>query len=1021
MPLVNQAPDYIHYMLLLSDGTVMAKGFAGGGDGIGNSWYRLTPDANGSYVNGTWTTLAPMHDTRLYFSTQVLKDARVFVAGGEYGSGGATAEIYDPVTGIWTQINPPTSVIDPNSSQGFFDSVSEIRPDGKVLIAPVSPNVIGGTVIYDPAMNMWSEGPLLANNVQNQDEASWVKLPDSSILTIDPFGQNGYSERYIPSANAWISDSTVPVNPYDPVAFEIGAALLLPNGNALFLTNNGVTLLYTPSGSSSPGTWTIGPPIPNSQGTPDAPAAMMVNGKILCAVSPLPTSHSMVQYPSPTSFYEYDSATNSFAQINGPTGLTENHPTYACVMLDLPDGTVLYTNNARQLYVYQPFGSPLAAGKPNINTISKNSDGSFHLTGTLLNGISEGAAYGDDVQVATNYPIVRLSDANGHTYYARTYNWSGTGVMTGSTLQTTEFTIPPGLPSGVYYLAVVANGVASDVVSFATINFDALDASANPVSSPTLDSYLSSFGVTISNVTPNSQVVVDDDRRVYGGGVVFASSPHNFLSNYYLNAPNSFTLNFASPLASLNFARIAGGPTPTQYASWTATALDGSGNTISSVSEASPGTANFPAQTFNLSGPNIAAVRWDSNGGGTAAFPAALLDDLVLSSAPIPSYAISVAASPGISGTVAGGGSYPAGSNVTVTATPNPGSTFINWTENGNVVSTSATYTFAAASNRVLVGNFAPLIQITVQTNPPALSLIVDGTSYISPKVFSWAPGSSHTIGTTSPQSAGTGIRYVLTRWSDGGAISHTVTPTNSTTYTATFAKQYLLTMTPSPGGTVSPISGWKTPGSTIPISATPTNNTLVSYNFAGWTGTGTGSYSGSNNPASVTMSGPITETAAFTQNPVNVTVQTSIVGPTFSVDGTPYSSAQTFSWQPGSSHTIATTSPQSAGPGVQYAWNNWSDNGAISHTVTPTTNKTYTARFTTQYFLTMSAGTGGTVTPTSGWKNSGAAVSITAKPATGYSFTNWTGAGTGSFSGTANPASITMGGPITETATFTH
>ena len=168
-------------------------------------------------------------------------------------------------------------------------------------------------------------------------------------------------------------------------------------------------------------------------------------------------------------------------------------------------------------------------------------------------------------------------------------------------------------------------------------------------------------------------------------------------------------------------------------------------------------------------------------------------------------------------------------------------------------------------------------------------------------------------------------------------------------------------------------------------------------------------------------MNGPITETATFTQNPVQVTVQTNPAGRSFTVDGTPYTTAQTFSWQPGSSHTIATTSPQSGGTGVRYVWTSWTGGGAISHTVAPTTNKTYTATFTTQYYLTMSHNTGGTVTPASGWKNSGAAVSITATPATGYSFSNWTGTGTGSFSGTTNPASITMGGPITETATFTH
>jgi len=153
----------------------------------------------------------------------------------------------------------------------------------------------------------------------------------------------------------------------------------------------------------------------------------------------------------------------------------------------------------------------------------------------------------------------------------------------------------------------------------------------------------------------------------------------------------------------------------------------------------------------------------------------------------------------------------------------------------------------------------------------------------------------------------------------------------------------------------------------------------------------------------------------------VQVTVQTNPAGLTFSVDGTTYSSTQTFSWASGSSHTIATTSPQSGGTGVRYAWTRWSDNGAISHTVAPTTNKTYTAIFATRYYLTMTHGTGGTVRPTSGWRNRGETVSISATPATGYSFSNWTGSGPGSYSGPNNPASITMNGPITETTTFTH
>lgn len=64
-------------MLLLSDGTVLAKSFSGGSDGIGNIYDRLTPDIHGSYANGTWSTISAMIDTRLYYSSQVLMDGRL--------------------------------------------------------------------------------------------------------------------------------------------------------------------------------------------------------------------------------------------------------------------------------------------------------------------------------------------------------------------------------------------------------------------------------------------------------------------------------------------------------------------------------------------------------------------------------------------------------------------------------------------------------------------------------------------------------------------------------------------------------------------------------------------------------------------------------------------------------------------------------------------------------------------------------------------------------------------------------
>ena len=72
----------------------------------------------------------------------------------------------------------------------------------------------------------------------------------------------------------------------------------------------------------------------------------------------------------------------------------------------------------------------------------------------------------------------------------------------------------------------------------------------------------------------------------------------------------------------------------------------------------------------------------------------------------ITTYALNVIANPTEGGTVAGGGTYIEGQTCTVSATANSNCIFTNWTENGNVVSTDATYTFIVDADRTLVANF---------------------------------------------------------------------------------------------------------------------------------------------------------------------------------------------------------------------------------------------------------------------------------------------------------------------------
>jgi uncharacterized protein (TIGR02145 family) len=73
---------------------------------------------------------------------------------------------------------------------------------------------------------------------------------------------------------------------------------------------------------------------------------------------------------------------------------------------------------------------------------------------------------------------------------------------------------------------------------------------------------------------------------------------------------------------------------------------------------------------------------------------------------PNPSFIIDATADPAEGGEVTGGGAYQEGDECTLTATPNEGYTFTNWTENDEVVSTDATYTFIVSTDRTLVANF---------------------------------------------------------------------------------------------------------------------------------------------------------------------------------------------------------------------------------------------------------------------------------------------------------------------------
>jgi hypothetical protein len=121
-------------------------------------------------------------------------------------------------------------------------------------------------------------------------------------------------------------------------------------------------------------------------------------------------------------------------------------------------------------------------------------------------------------------------------------------------------------------------------------------------------------------------------------------------------------------------------------------------------------------------------------------------------------YTIEVSANPPEGGTVTGGGLYAENESVTVTATPNPGFGFVNWTEGATVVSTNKTFTFTATANRTLVANFKQITYIVmVSANPTVGGAVEGGGEYFY---------NDEVVVTATPNDG-----YKFVNWSEQGVV----------------------------------------------------------------------------------------------------------------------------------------------------------------------------------------------------------------------------------------------------------
>jgi uncharacterized repeat protein (TIGR01451 family) len=131
-------------------------------------------------------------------------------------------------------------------------------------------------------------------------------------------------------------------------------------------------------------------------------------------------------------------------------------------------------------------------------------------------------------------------------------------------------------------------------------------------------------------------------------------------------------------------------------------------------------------------------------------------------------------------------------------------------------------------------------------------TITVDGQAVTPPYTALVAPGSLHTIATAASQTpSDAGVEYTFKSWSDGGAVSHTITADGVTTYTVNYAVKFRLSTSADSNGSISPATAYYDSGSTVLVRATPSNGYVLRYFYDG------GSQYNQNNPLRVEMNGP--------------------------------------------------------------------------------------------------------------------------------------------------------------------
>ena len=383
-------------------------------------------------------------------------------------------------------------------------------------------------------------------------------------------------------------------------------------------------------------------------------------------------------------------------------------------------------------------------------------------------------------------------------------------------------------------------------------------------------------------------------------------------------------------------------------------------------------------------------------------------------------YTINVSASPTNGGTVTGGGTFSTGTTRTVTATANTGYTFTNWTENGSVVSTNASYSFTLNYDRNLVANFAvQSFTVNAQSNPAeggSVALAQGGKSSKATLTYDFEDGtqgwtvlkgttgnSSHnwmhnTEYPTSNNDFSTGYGH---NDSDGFMLSESyISGSSSGSGTAVTPDNYLVSPQVALGGSISFYAGARNTSYcaekfSVMVSTTNNTSTASFTTVATWTlSLSSAGYTSS--PYTVDLSdysgmGYIAIRHHDCNDQWFLCVDDVTIVEGEYVD--PSTATGTFNY--------GQTCVATATPNTGYHFVNWTENNSVvssnaTYSFNVTANRNLVANFSNQqtqsYTVNVSANptAGGTVNG-GGTYSQGQSCTVTATANNGYTFTNWT------------------------------